>query len=215
MSEKPNFADKFRELNSRDVNAHVEKKQNLNYLSWAYVQQELTKEDPTYEEKVIEFPYPDSNNENFFVPYLRTNEGYMVCVELTVFGVTKREWLPVLDYRNKPVTIGSATAIFDINKAIKRCMVKCAAKFGLGNYLYLGEEVPSANDNDITELEERINQFVTLSQEKGRDATLDKTMRWLDIQNINKVTKKDIANAHQKLDAGLKKIDKELSLIHI
>lgn len=211
MSEKPNFADKFRELNSRDVNAHVEKKQNLNYLSWAYVQQELTKEDPTYEEKVIEFLYPDSNNENFFVPYLKTNEGYMVCVELTVFGVTKREWLPVLDYRNKPVTIGSATAIFDINKAIKRCMVKCAAKFGLGNYLYLGEEVPSANDNDITELEERINQFVTLSQEKGRDATLDKTMRWLGIQNINKVTKKDIANAHQKLDAGLKQLDKENS----
>lgn len=211
MSEKPNFADKFRELNSRDVNAHVEKKQNLNYLSWAYVQQELTKEDPTYEEKVIEFPYPDSNNENFFVPYLKTNEGYMVCVELTVFGVTKREWLPVLDYRNKPVTIGSATSIFDINKATKRCMVKCAAKFGLGNYLYLGEEVPSVNDNDITELEERINQFVTLSQEKGRDATLDKTMRWLGIQNINKVTKKDIANAHQKLDAGLKQLDKENS----
>lgn len=211
MSEKPNFSDKFRELNSRDVNAHVEKKQNLNYLSWAYVQQELTKEDPTYEEKVIEFPYPDSNNENFFVPYLKTNEGYMVCVELTVFGVTKREWLPVLDYRNKPVTIGSATAIFDINKATKRCMVKCAAKFGLGNYLYLGEEVPSVNDNDITELEERINQFVTLSQEKGRDATLDKTMRWLGIQNINKVTKKDIANAHQKLDAGLKQLDKENS----
>lgn len=209
MSEKPNFADKFRELNSRDVNAHVEKKQNLNYLSWAYVQQELTKEDPTYEEKVIEFPYPDSNNENFFVPYLKTNEGYMVCVELTVFGVTKREWLPVLDYRNKPVAIGSSTAIFDINKAIKRCMVKCAAKFGLGNYLYLGEEVPSANDNDITELEERINQFVTSSQEKGRDATLDKTMRWLGIQNINKVTKKDIAVAHQKLDAGLKQLDKE------
>lgn len=211
MSEKPNFADKFRELNSRDVNAHVEKKQNLNYLSWAYVQQELTKEDPTYEEKVIEFPYPDSNNENFFVPYLKTNEGYMVCVELTVFGVTKREWLPVLDYRNKPVAIGSSTAIFDINKAIKRCMVKCTAKFGLGNYLYLGEEVPSANDNDITELEECINQFVTLSQEKGRDATLDKTMRWLGIQNINKVTKKDIANAHQKLDAGLKQLDKENS----
>lgn len=209
MSEKLNFADKFRELNSRDVSAHVEKKQNLNYLSWAYVQQELTKEDPNYSERVIEFPYPDSMNENFFVPYLKTNEGYMVCVELTVFGVTKREWLPVLDYKNKPVAIGSSTAIFDINKAIKRCMVKCAAKFGLGNYLYLGEEVPSASDNDVTELEERINQFVTLSQEKGRDATLDKTMRWLGIQNINKVTKKDIAVAHQKLDAGLKQLDKE------
>ena len=65
ITDKPNFADKFKELNSRDVSAHVEKKQNLNYLSWAYVQQELTKEDPNYSERVIEFPYPDSTNENF------------------------------------------------------------------------------------------------------------------------------------------------------
>ena len=204
-----NFAEKFKELNSRDVSDHVEKKNGLNYLSWAYVQQELTKEDPNYTEKVIEFPYPDSTDENFFVPYLKTNEGYMVCVELTVFGVTKREWLPVLDYRNKPVAIGSSTAIFDINKAIKRCMVKCAAKFGLGNYLYLGEDAPDASDNDRTELEDKINQFVSISQEKGRDATLDKTMRWLGISDINKVSQKEIAQAHAKLDAGLKQLDKD------
>ena len=203
------FKEKFNELNSRNVNDHVEQKNGLNYLSWAYVQQELTKEDPNYTEKVIEFPYPDSTDENFFVPYLKTNEGYMVCVELTVFGVTKREWLPVLDYRNKPVAIGSSTAIFDINKAIKRCMVKCAAKFGLGNYLYLGEDAPDASDNDRTELEGKINQFVSISQEKGRDATLDKTMRWLGISDINKVSQKEIAQAHAKLDAGLKQLDKD------
>lgn len=206
-----NFAEKFNELNSRDVSDHVEQKNGLNYLSWAYVQQELTKEDPNYVERVIEFPYPDSTNDNLFVPYLKTNEGYMVCVELTVFGVTKREWLPVLDFKNKPVSIGSPNAGFDINKATKRCMVKCAAKFGLGNYLYLGEELPSASDNAITELEDKINQFVTLSQEKGRDATLDKTMRWLGISNINKVNQKEIAQAYQKLDAGLKQLDKENS----
>lgn len=204
-----NFAGKFNELNSRNVNEHVDQKNGLNYLSWAYVQQELTKADPNYTEKVIEFPYPESTNENLFVPYLKTNEGFMVCVELTVFGVTKREWLPVLDFKNKPVQVGSPTAAFDINKATKRCMVKCAAKFGLGNYLYLGEEVPSANDNDITELEERINQFVILSQEKGRDATLEKTMRWLGIENINKLSGKDLADANAKLDAGLKQLDKE------
>ena len=203
------FKEKFNELNSRNVNDHVEQKNGLNYLSWAYVQQELTKEDPNYTEKVIEFPYPDSTDENFFVPYLKTNEGYMVCVELTVFGVTKREWLPVLDYRNKPVAIGSSTAIFDINKAIKRCMVKCAAKFGLGNYLYLGEDAPDASDNDRTELEDKINQFVSISQEKGRDATLDKTMRWLGISDMNKVSQKEIAQAHAKLDAGLKQLDKD------
>ena len=47
-----------------------------------------------------------------------------------------------------------------------------------------GEEVPSASDNDITELEEKINQFVTISQEK--DANLDKTMRLAWNLNINK-----------------------------
>ncbi|NBL47971.1 DUF1071 domain-containing protein, partial [Streptococcus equi] len=168
MTEQPNFSDKFRELNSRDVSAHVEKKQNLNYLSWAYVQQELTKADPNYTERVIEFPYPDSTNENFFVPYLKTNEGYMVCVELTVFGVTKREWLPVLDFRNKPVTVGSATAIFDINKATKRCMVKCAAKFGLGNYLYLGEEAPDVSDELKELLDKEANEFIKIAEESER-----------------------------------------------
>ncbi|MDU5688614.1 MAG: DUF1071 domain-containing protein, partial [Kluyvera cryocrescens] len=166
--------------------------------------------DSNYSIKTHEFVHPDVPLDNYFVPYLATPEGYFVQVSVTVKGQTETEWLPVLDFRNKSLAKGSATT-FDINKAQKRCFVKAAALHGLGLYIYNGEEVPSANDNDITELEERINQFVTLSQEKGRDATLDKTMRWLGIQNINKVTKKDIANAHQKLDAGLKQLDKENS----
>ena len=202
------FKEKFNELNSRNVNDHVEQKNGLNYLSWAYVQQELTKLDENFQHRFIEFPYTDSDRDDIFVPYLKTEEGYMVCVEITLFGVTKREWLPVLNYKNQAIPKGSATT-FDINKSMKRVMVKCAAQFGLGNYLYLGEDAPDASDNDITELEERINQFVTLSQEKGRDATLDKTMRWLGIQNINKVSQKEIAQAHTKLDAGLKQLDKE------
>ncbi|PTH22588.1 DUF1071 domain-containing protein, partial [Staphylococcus auricularis] len=188
------FIEHFNDLNSRDVSDYTEKKNGLNYLSWAYVQQELTKLDENFRHRFIEFPTTDYDREDIFLPYLKTEEGYMVCAEITLFGVTKREWLPVLNYKNQAIPKGSATT-FDINKSMKRAFVKCAAQFGLGNYLYLGEEVPSANDNDITELEGRINQIVTSSQEKGRDATLDKTMHWLGIQNINKVTKKDIANA--------------------
>jgi hypothetical protein len=56
----------------------------------------------------------------------------------------------------------------------KDVSLKAAALHGLGLYIYNGEELPSANDNDVTELEEKINQFVTISQEKGKDATLDK-----------------------------------------
>lgn len=206
MSEKLNFADKFRELNSRDVSAHVEKKQNLNYLSWAYVQQELTKEDPNYSERVIEFPYPDSTNENFFVPYLKTNEGYMVCVELTVFGVTKREWLPVLDYRNKPVAIGSSTAIFDINKAIKRCMVKCAAKFGLGNYLYLGEEAPDVSDELKELLNKEANEFIKIAEESDNGSQFEGQIKKLKNMNVDTLNKKDIEKTRNLINTWLGEI---------
>lgn len=206
MSEKLNFADKFKELNSRDVSAHVEKKQNLNYLSWAYVQQELTKEDPNYVEKVIEFPYPDSTNENFLVPYLKTNEGYMVCVELTVFGVTKREWLPVLDYRNKPVTVGSSTALFEINKAIKRCMVKCAAKFGLGNYLYLGEEAPDVSDELKELLDKEANEFIKIAEESDKGSQFEVQIKKLKNMDVNTLNKQDIEKTRNLINTWLGEI---------
>lgn len=206
MAEQPSFSDKFRELNSRDVSAHVEKKQNLNYLSWAYVQQELTKEDPNYSERVIEFPYPDSMNENFFVPYLKTNEGYMVCVELTVFGVTKREWLPVLDYRNKPVAIGSSTAIFDINKAIKRCMVKCAAKFGLGNYLYLGEEAPEVSDELKELLDKEANEFIKIAEESDKGSQFEGQIKKLKNMDVDTLNKQDIKKTRNLINTWLGEI---------
>ncbi|PTK26507.1 DUF1071 domain-containing protein [Staphylococcus hominis] len=206
MTEQPSFSDKFRELNSRDVSAHVEKKQNLNYLSWAYVQQELTKEDPNYSERVIEFPYPDSTNEDFFVPYLKTNEGYMVCVELTVFGVTKREWLPVLDYRNKPVAIGSSTAIFDINKAIKRCMVKCAAKFGLGNYLYLGEEAPDVSDELKELLDKEAKEFIKIAEESDKGSQFEVQIKKLKNMNVDTLNKQDIEKTRNLIKTWLGEI---------
>lgn len=198
----------FNQLNQKDVNNHVEKKNGLTYLAWSYAHQELKKIDPEYTIKTHEFPHPDVARDDYFVPYLSTPEGYFVQVSVTVKGHTETEWLPVLDFRNKSLAKGSATT-FDINKAQKRCFVKAAALHGLGLYIYNGEEVPSASDNDITELEEKINQFVSISKEKGRDATIDKIMRWLGISNINNVSQKEIANAHVKLDAGLKQLDKE------
>lgn len=198
----------FQKLNAINVSDHVEKKNNFNYLAWTHAHEQLKKVDPQYQIKIHEFPHPDISNEQIFVPYLATPEGYFVQVSITVNGVTESEWLPVLDFKNKALIKGQATT-FDINKAQKRCFVKAAALHGLGLYIYNGEEVPSASDNDITELEDKINQFVTISQEKGKDANLDKTMRWLGISNINKVSQKEIANAHVKLDAGLKQLDKD------
>ncbi|WP_063410298.1 DUF1071 domain-containing protein [Staphylococcus succinus] len=198
----------FQQLNAINVSDHVEKKNNFNYLAWTHAHEQLKKIDPDYKIKIHEFPHPDISNEQIFVPYLATPEGYFVQVSITVKGVTETEWLPVLDFKNKALAKGQATT-FDINKAQKRCFVKAAALHGLGLYIYNGEELPNASNEDAQELEKRIIEFVRISQEKGRDATLEKTMRWLGIENINKLSGKDLATANVKLDTGLKQLDKE------
>ena len=154
----------FNQLNQKDVNDHVEKKKWINLPSMVIRSSRIKKIDSNYSIKTHEFVHPDVPLDNYFVPCLATPEGYFVQVSVTVKGQTETEWLPVLDFRNKSLAKGSATT-FDINKAQKRCFVKASITWS-GLYIYNGEEVPSANDNDITELEERINQFVTLSQEK-------------------------------------------------
>ena len=192
-----NFIEKFNELNGRNVNEHVEQKNGLNYLSWAYVQQELTKLDENFQHRFIEFPYTDSDRDDIFVPYLKTDEGYMVCVEITLFGVTKREWLPVLNYKNQAIPKGSATT-FDINKSMKRVFVKCAAQFGLGNYLYLGEDAPDESENLRQELMNEIQRFTDLLTVKGTEITPDEVKQKFQIGDISKLSQSD-AIGHIKL----------------
>ena len=192
-----NFIERFNELNSRNVNDNVEKKNGLNYLSWAYVQQELTKLDENFQHRFIEFPSPDVPGGEFFVPYLKTEEGYMVCVEITLFGVTKREWLPVLNYKNQAIPKGSATT-FDINKSMKRVFVKCAAQFGLGNYLYLGEDAPDESENLRQELMNEIQRFTDLLTVKGTEITPDEVKQKFQIGDISKLSQSD-AIGHIKL----------------
>ncbi len=195
-----NFIERFNELNSRNVNDNVEKKNGLNYLSWAYVQQELTKLDENFQHRFIEFPSTDSDREDIFLPYLKTEEGYMVCVEITLFGVTKREWLPVLNYKNQTIPKGSATT-FDINKSMKRVFVKCAAQFGLGNYLYLGEDGPeqpfeSASEDELKDVDKKVKELAPLM--KITESQLKKKM------NIpQKLSSSDAEEALMRLDNGI------------
>ncbi len=90
------------------------------------------------------------------LPYIYDSlTGYMVMTSVTVEGKTKIMWLPVMDNNNKamldhPYEIQTkwntrtvdACNMFDINKAIMRCLVKNIAMFGLGLKLYAGEDLP-------------------------------------------------------------------------
>jgi hypothetical protein len=138
-------------LSAINVNQHVEKKSGLSYLSWAWAWG-LTKEQcPDASYRVINFdgrPY-----------FLDENLGYMVQTEVTINGETLPMHLFVMDGANKAqkhvdytylVKSGSKTCIaasmFDINTAIMRCLVKNLAMFGLGHYIYAGEDLPHESE---------------------------------------------------------------------
>lgn len=139
---------KFAELYSLDVSKYVEKKQGLSYLTWSYAWAEFKKVYPEATYKVKK----DENGKCYFGD---ENIGYMVYTEVTAGGLTYEMWLPVMDNANKAMklkpytyktrsgekTVESIT-MFDINKAIMRCLVKNLAMFGLGLYIYAGEDLP-------------------------------------------------------------------------
>ena len=72
-------------------------------------------------------------------PLMMVGGSFMVWVTVTMFGKPVTCMLPVLDYRNKPISTPNA---FDVNTSIMRCLVKAIAMHGLGLYIYAGEGAP-------------------------------------------------------------------------
>lgn len=171
----------FKVLNEIDVSAHVDEKKSgyttLKYLSWSWAWATLKKEypDATYEIEKFE------NN----LPYVYDeNTGYMVFTNVTINGITHEMWLPVMDgankaMKNKPYSYKTkkgdkqvaAATMFDVNKTVMRCLVKNLAMFGLGLYIYSGEDLPEVEPEppkNITDdqrilLEKIINETSELS----------------------------------------------------
>lgn len=131
-----------------DVNEYTEKKKNLTYLSWANAWREVIKRYPDATYQVVK----DENG----LPYFGDPDiGYIVYTQVTIEGLTHEMWLPVMDGNNKalkkePYTIHYTKSsvdvnpmnMFDVNKALMRCLAKNLAMFGLGLYIYTGEDLP-------------------------------------------------------------------------
>lgn len=149
MAEKK---DVFKTLNALNVSEHVEKKDTgkakLSYLSWVWSWAEVKKHYPEANYEIVKFEGG--------LPYAYDEKtGYMVYTKVTIEDVTHEMWLPVMDGANnamksEPYTIKTkygeksvaAATMFDINKTIMRCLVKNLAMFGLGLYIYAGEDLP-------------------------------------------------------------------------
>lgn len=128
---------KFEEVYAINVNDKTEKKGQLTYLSWAWAWAEFKKAYPNATYKVDQF--------NGFFCTGNEKIGYMVRTEVTAGEQTYEMWLPVMDMRNNTILQPKMT---EINKTIMRCLTKNLAMFGLGLYIYAGEDLPEEESGE-------------------------------------------------------------------
>lgn len=139
----------FEKLNAIDVSGKIDKKGNLSYLSWAWAYGELMKAYPLSTYKV----YENKDEWNYFTD----GRTAWVKVGVTVEEIEHIEMLPVMDFKNKSISMQNLTSM-DVNKAIQRALTKAIARHGLGLYIYAGEDLPelppvqNINKEQVTEL---------------------------------------------------------------
>jgi hypothetical protein len=143
MSEKTTFASIWATLSQVDVSGRIEKKQNLSFLSWAWAWGTLMEH------------YPQAEY-SFQEPAEAQKDGsVMVYCTVTIDGLSRQMWLPVMDFKNQAI---SNPDTVQVNKAKMRCLVKCLAMFGLGHYIYAGEDLPSAEaDKAAEQMKQELN----------------------------------------------------------
>lgn len=168
--------DLFKKFVQLNVNEHTETKNNLTYLSWAWAWQKTLQICPTATYEIVNFV--DQNNVSRCYQYDPVL-GYMVFTKVTIKGLTREMWLPVMDGANKSMLDHPYTykvkkyekdpktgknvwrgeyedkaveqaSMFDINKTIMRCLTKNLAMFGLGIYIYAGEDLPIEIGEPVT-----------------------------------------------------------------
>ena len=212
----------FETLSAINVNDKVEQKNGLTYLSWAWAWAEVKKNYPSATYKVVK---DEASN----MPFVwDSHMGYMCSTEVTIQEQTLEMWLPVMDGANKAMRLESyeyttrygkktvqGATMFDINKTIMRCLVKNLAMFGLGHYIYAGEDIPQ-DDKSVAEKLATPKNMKTTSKAtpKKVEATPKKvepkkiTSIKLDIgdDNWDKVLRYVVANK----ELGLKKIGENL-----
>ena len=108
-----------------NVNQHIEKKNRLSYLSWAWAVDQLLQLDGN---ATWEYKEP-----------AMFGETMMVFCTVTAFGKSRTAQLPVMNHRNQAIANPDA---FAVNTAMQRCLAKAISLHGIGLYIYAGEDLP-------------------------------------------------------------------------
>ena len=140
----------WKTLSKINVNEFTEEKGGLTYLSWSHAWRIMM---DNYPEMSIK--WQGTTDENSVIRDVTYYEGGTAMVNCSVtIGEVKREcWLPVMDYRMKSIAHPSSR---DISDSKMRCMVKCFSFYGLANYIYSGDGLPTEDVTAVTPPEQKV-----------------------------------------------------------
>ncbi|MEH7216962.1 DUF1071 domain-containing protein [Bacillus toyonensis] len=187
----------FSKLAQIDCSEHVEKKGRFSYLSWAWAVKKLREVDPTATWEVKRFDG---------VPYLKTDCGYFVEVEVTVQGLPLSQIHPILNNQNKPIAEPNS---FDINTSIQRCLVKAIALHGLGLYIYAGEDLPEIQEDPVSSQQVGVIKLNIKKLATLRKVDEDTIKGHLSVSEITELTKSQADEVIKKLTKWVKSAEKE------
>jgi hypothetical protein len=137
MNKELTYKDVWETLSKIDVSDKVEKKMNLSYLSWAWAWGTMMDNYPDAQYNFYE-------NQETGVPYVTLPDGTAeVRCRVTIGNLAREMWLPVMDFKNNAVANPSAREVSDTKM---RCLVKTLGMWGLGLYIYAGQDLPSTDE---------------------------------------------------------------------
>jgi len=188
----------WNKLSAIDVNKHTEKKGQFKYLGWNFAISTIMEHYPDVTYDFLH--YTDSNG--MVKDYIVYPDGScsVECV-VNIGDNTKKMWLAVTDFNNKPIKNPSCV---DIANTKMRCLTKCIATgFGLGFYIYKGEGLPQ----EEFYTEEQTAEFAKLIEHecfKGKKNTVKDELR----KSTSKTNYQRVLN---KMKKSIKKYEDELA----
>lgn len=170
MAEAKKITSVYETLSAISVREKIERKGNLDYLSWANAWAMLKTVYPNAQRKVYEHDLTGNN-------YFTDGKSAYVKVGIIVNELEHIDYLPVMDFRNNAIPIEKVTAM-DVNKTIQRSTAKAIAMHGLGLSLWTGEDIPEMTTASApTKVEAEKSKLIDL---KVGDENWDKVVKYIE-----------------------------------
>ncbi len=170
-SKELTYKDVWDNLSKIDCSDKVEKKMNLSYLSWAWAWGVLQEHYP----QATYLFYQGEND----IPYVQFPDGTAeVRCRVSIDNLTREMTLSVMDNRNNAIQNPNSR---QVNDTKMRCLVKCLAMYGLGHYIYAGEDVPSSDKEEPKQESKNMAKVSKPVEKPVEEPKDDKGEEWADL----------------------------------